>query len=70
MKRDKNINISVRAVFIGRRSAEQVFTDLIRLRHQRIFNTASGNGSMASGMSSNTNVYHDARVRPNWGVML
>ena len=32
MVKDKTIEISVKTVFIGKRSAEQAFVDLIRLR--------------------------------------
>jgi len=70
MKHDKNANISVRAVFIGRRSAEQVFTDLIRLQHKKNLNSMAGHESSVGSMSSNTNIYPDTRVMPNLGAML
>ena len=69
MKGDKNTNISVRTVFIGRRSAEQVFIDLIRSQHNNVIKSASSLEPMAVN-NQNTAVFPTLRETPQIGATL
>ena len=68
MKKDKTIEISVKTVFTGRKSAEQAFIDLIKRRIAMM--SANGLEPLINTEYNNCNVVFPDVDAPERGIML
>ena len=68
MKKDKTIEISVKTVFTGRKSAEQAFIDLIKRRIAMM--SANGLEPFINTEYNNGNVVFPDVHAPERGIML